>query len=599
MRRWVDSYALPFALALVWVVSAAFEYFETPSLAAEFAAVVIVALLIRWAFLRRTPSKTMLVMLAICALPVGVMFLAAARSQDPRVALVGGAPLHQGWLLWAVLLAWLAAAMIGGERRDLRRVTLTLAALGTASGVWALLQFVGLLPRLVADVSAPAAFADNPLSLAQMLIVTVSATLAALANKPLSKLRRDILIGALAVQLAALYITHARASFIAVVFGLMVFGLTSRPREGRSRVVRALAAVALIAFIVAFALAFAASVGMLGPTAYGQANLVLSGRPEIWTSAVQDFLANPWFGVGPSHFSDETRWQVAENGSIAVAFAYDAHSILVDWLLGAGIAGFIAFGIAAIAVGRRLARAIPEFDYAPALRWLAAGGAALLVAMFSSWPDPIAALSATAIVGILLGVEIRHSEPEIVTQPAPSLPVSVAAVAISVGAIVLLWPSISGQYVSVANSVGMLPNLESRLATTASRTGDSHWLQDEALLVDTSGLVPRSTVMKLFRDAMSGEAQGENWDESLPVFVVDSLWENRVVLTKTELWSMTQRVVSLVPDHEASQPLWLFLIARAAVSSGRPDAAIYVRRFDASPHDPLADTALQYLASAH
>lgn len=593
MRGWLDRYALPGSLVVVWLGAALLERLETPSLAVEFVAALLVALLTVWAFQRRAPGRRVATLIAVCALPVGIMLLAAVRSIDPRTAIVGASPQHQGWLMWVSLLGWFAVSAIGAERRDLRRVTETLAALGTATGAWALVQLAEVLPHYPIGINRVQAFADTRTSLGEMLIVTLFATAAVLSRPEVSRRWRTVLLAGGAIQLAALLVSRAKGSWVAAIVGLLVFGFTAAPAPGRARVLRAVCGTMLVGFVLGFAVLSAASVGTFGPSLFAKANSVLDGRGVTWEQASQDLVANPLLGVGPSHFAGPTKWSVTPDGNIDALFSYDAHSILIDWMLGAGIIGFLAFGLAAIFVARTLARAVETSAHSPSVRWLLAGAAASLVAMLSSWPDPLATVSITVVVGLMAGLEIRATGDERALGRAWSLIAPSAATVFAVTALIALWPGVAAEYTHATHRVDMLPSLQARLQRAAESTGDHHWLATEALLVDTSGMVPASVVQKLYHDAETNDAAADSWDPSVGVLVMDALWRNHEQLPREQYWRESSAVAHDEPADQLESSLWRFLLARAAISSSRPDAAEYVQRFEDSPHSEAAGDALR------
>jgi len=598
-RVWgtVDRFALPATLVFFWVASALTRRIEAPPLAAEVMATLMFAPMTLWAFSRRRPGTATLKVLGFGTLPVVVMVVSALLSADPRVSVIGGMPLHQGGLLWAGLLGWFAVAVIGAAKSDLLACVKALSLLGTASAVWALGQWAGLLPAAEAEFGRMTAQFDNPMSLTQALLLSTGSTFGLLAMARTSRSRALLSAGAVA-QVLVLAAADVRAAWVGAAVGLGGYLATTSPASRRSGIVRLAGAVLLAGFGLAYLAGFAATAGLLGPGAFATVDQLTTQRATIWRQAAARVAQHPWFGEGPGLFDTINAWSVLPDGRLDVFFTYDAHGLLVDWIVSAGALGFIAMGVAVLVYTLRMMRLLRASGWNRSLRLVAAGVAAAFVAMQASWPDPSAALCATVVVGAMLAVELRLSGED---PPVSHRLRWIAPVAAAVGcgvALSVTWATVEAQQrASAVLASGSVSEFLSVLERDYLATGDEWWLSTQLAYI--SRLPPEDVegiAVYEFTRRVSEVERGERpWSVDIPILTAEALWMDRDRIPPDDLWNMTVDLVDQGRQVEPDARLWYYLLARAAIYADRPEAEQHLRELEPGARIQGMDEALQNL----
>lgn len=341
-RSFISRYALPGGVALTWALTALGGTVLRAPLVTQIAALLVIVPLALWALQRHPTCDERRRLLTITAVPIIVLLVASLLSNQPRTALLGGEPLYQGWLLWAVVYGWFVLVVLGARGSDLMWTTVVLVGAGTIVSIWAVVEYLGWVPTNDPSAASPMALFDNPNSLAQALIVTICCTVALLARRRrLAPWAVPVLLCALALQAYALLLTHSMAALVGVVVAGAVFVLL-KGAASSIRPLHALGVAMLVVFVGGVLTLFLASSGLLGVGALSQTDRLLSQRPEVWEAASTRVLQTPVIGTGAGRFEALTRWEALPNGDISYIMTYDPHGIAIGWLVSAGFLGFAA-----------------------------------------------------------------------------------------------------------------------------------------------------------------------------------------------------------------------------------------------------------------
>lgn len=582
LRSTISRYALPGGVALTWLLTALGGTALRAPLVTQMAALIIIIPLALWALWRHPTCDERRRLLAITAVPVIVLLVASILSKQPQTALLGGEPLYQGWVLWAVLYGWFALVVLGARGTDLMWTTVTLTGAGIVVSAWAVIEYWGWVPTNDPLAASPMALFDNPNSLAQALIVTICCSIALLSRRRrLATWAAPVLLGALALQIYALMLTHSMAALVGIIVAGAVFLLLSGATSSRGPV-HALGVAMLVVFVGGVLTLFVASSGLLGVGALSQTDRLLSQRPEVWEAASARVLQTPVIGTGAGRFETLTKWEALPNGDISYIMTYDPHGIAIGWLVSAGILGFAAFTVAAIKIGLRLAYAAQRPSATSSVHWLVAGAAGVGIAMLVSWPDPLVLLSLTAVVGgVIAGSIDPQASPaprrrEMLRYLAPTVAITVAA-SVSVAMLTLSadaeYDALHGQWKTVRQEVDSLgdelydskdPFYAEAQLNAVMRPGDS-------------GLSDAET-LELLRTVDTGYEQFYEGRVDLALLAVEVLWIRRDSVEPAEYWDMSRRFIDRGRMTDPTLAVWDFVEARAAISSGRPDADDYVAR---------------------
>lgn len=601
----LSAFTLPGALALVWVATAITQRFQAPALGTEIAATALAVPLTIWAFSRHYVNQRQLSGLLPMSIPVFVMLASAMLSGDPRDALLGTPPLWQGWLLWAAMLGWLILVYVGSDWQDLIDSTRVLAVAGTIAAVWALAERFGLITPYDSLMGPAMALFDNPLSLGQGLMVTIACSGSlAVRRAPTPRWVRVCFLIATAVQVGAVLAIGSDGPLVALGFGAAAFGVTE---TGKSRGARALfisSTAVVIALVLAFGLLSAIWSGAFGPDAFNRADAALNNRLRIWTDAIERTAREPTLGTGPTQFDTVVDWSVVPTGGIDVWFTFAQHSILLTWLMEVGLLGFAMFGVAAVVIGVRLLRVARSSRSSEPIRVLAAGCVATFIAMLSTWPDPLALVCVTVIVGCLVSPyrSLRH-EPRALPDKKRSLLTLLAPGAITLSALVFvliaLAPDIQAQYrLTRAHTSG---DVMRAFSQALLKTEDPFYLEEELFAINALGeqVVSDDGAIEIIRRLDADYPPHAKHRVDIPLLALEIIWSRSADLEADELWALSYAFARRGSSADPDMGIWKYALARAAVTAERVDALAHI---DAAMRAQVPPTAkaqlLDWRASA-
>lgn len=330
--------------------------------------------------------------LALAALGTGgAAVLATLLAQQPRLSLVGSAERSMGLVGIVALLACFAAALtIGRDQERAERLLVALCAASAPVAVYALTQWLGLMPVPGKVESASRVFGtlSNPIFLAAYLML-----LAPLTLRLLGRARAEGRTGAalgwgllLLLQLAAMALSQSRGPILGLAAGLLVLLLAAGISRGR----RAWGWLALGLAVggIAFLLLLNQAGGPLEPLR--QAPIIgrfgqifdadrdsSSARLRIWRSARRLLAEEPGIlvhGRGLESF----KYAILPHGETYLAglgqkdrLVDRAHNVLLDALAMSGLPGALALlgmYLAWLATAARLAGLAPDPAAARSLR---------------------------------------------------------------------------------------------------------------------------------------------------------------------------------------------------------------------------------------
>jgi hypothetical protein len=456
-----------------------------------------------------------------------------------------------------------------------------------------MLEAAGLLATYQ-ERSGPSAMAffDSPLSMGQALVLTVAATASMALRKGTSVRTRTVYAVLCLIQFSALLAAGARAALVGLVIAAAAYGVLEAGHGRLSRTVRLLASSALTTFALGFVTLTSAWSGALGPNAYAWADGLLSGRFAIWNHVSDRLAGRLLLGAGPEPFDSLISWEVMADGRIAPSLTYDQHSILLTWLMSTGAVGLAVFGLAAIVVGVHIVRSVRAADSSSSVRALAAGGAALFVSMLSSWPEPLALLSVSLVVGGLVGNgSLRsRSEPPTLTWRSPVIAVPATTAAIAAVATTLAFVPALNARITTARA-NDYPQLVSRIEGALQNTHDYSYLTNELTLIERRGslAMPDQQALALIRDlaeAYPAEAEGR---VEIPLLALEILAERAAHLPEDEFWELSRFYADKGLAIDPASGVWKYALARAARIAQREDAPSHIEAaLAANPPDSAA-----------
>lgn len=417
----IPRYAVAVCFTLLWVAVLLAQPSLKPLAAVLAGGATGATALAMFAFhRRRLPGEARWALVA-GGIGLAALLAGALSKPAPLVSIFGVAGQHNGWLMWAIMLLWLAVGTQMGRGRQMRALIWSVAVLGTVAAVFALLDATHLV-EFVRYSPEVAGLMESSISLGQILLLSLGATAAAVTMER-SWGVRSVVAAAFLLQVAALAVSSARGAQLtflvaALVAALWVLGGKLSP--GLRRTLWAVVAAGLVAAIAAVAV-FA----WLGPVRLSVVDRLLTGRPTIWHSAWGRLPAHLLLGEGPDRFTSLVAWSL-KGGYIDWTATNSPHDVLLDWALGGGLAALGAFLSAFVLAGRGVARRLAASPPGP--RILAIGAGAWAVSLLTSWIDPLSAFAAALIVGAVLS----QGDVERVVSPArTATTATIVAVAIA------------------------------------------------------------------------------------------------------------------------------------------------------------------------
>lgn len=587
MRIAYRRLAVPVALALVWFAEALFQVIDQPALGTELAAVLLLGPIALWAMLSGHLTFERRNVILAGSVPIAVMLVAALASANPATAVLGGAPLWQGWLLWALVFTWYSLMVIGVDADTLRSITGVLTLAGAVAGVWSVLDVLGVVQPYDLASQDPMAMFDNSLSLGQGLIVTLAATAGQLALRGRSRALRVLLWLALAVQLAALGLSVARAAWLGALVGACIFGILHPGTDRLDRAVRTVSAAVGSACMLAFAALWAGYLGLLGRAGYRAADEIASGRFEIWRSATERVSQDAGLGLGPGVFDAIFAWQPVANGNLDFWTTGHPHGIVAGWLTGAGVAGLVALGFAAVVITRTLIAGAAHPASTPALRWILAGAGATFIAQLTSWPDPLATLSISCMVGGAISVSLSRVRPADPETPRAIGWIAVPSAAVLIASVVAagaLQGDVVAHYRLAKLDGARLTEYVDALRDYDSESSDPYFV--ETALFGIAGEEPGAADAEQVQVLLDRVANDPEWQNAgrtaVPLLASEVAWVYRRELGRERLWALTTRFAEIGREIDPSVGVWDYVLARAAVAAKRSDAVAYIEAAEAT-----------------
>lgn len=414
MRDWIQREIIALICAVVVVLLVLLPRNASALVALTAALIVPVAVFLARPVATVLPSRrARLTELAVLS-PALLALVASLFAESLPVALWGIRGQHTGAWMWialaAVFIAFVERSRTGDLVRGARAIAITGAALGSTA-FFTRHALVNKYPWLLSfglTDSAPG-LVESSISLAQVLLVAVGAAgLWGLSTR--DKGQRYGAAAAFALIAGGLWVTETWTAYLAVVAAsaLLLILRTARLRIPRldHRTVPAVA--------VALALSLLAAtwaVGSIDPTssAFEVWNARLSSRPVIWNAAVVAIPNHLALGRGADHFSMWTTWDSVPGRSMEQYSTDDPHSILLNWLLMAGIPGVALLLLALWAQVASFTRALDKARWRMSFVALAVGLVAWLLLTLTAWTGPLAGLFAAILAGSTLG-EVEVAE---------------------------------------------------------------------------------------------------------------------------------------------------------------------------------------------
>lgn len=381
---------------------------------------------------------------ALLAIGGGALLAGALAHPHPLISVAGAVGQHNGWMLWLAIVLWFVAGAAVGRGTALRWTMWSLAAAGTVSALFAVLDVAGVAGAVRYSAEA-AGIMESSISLGQLLLIGSGCAGALFCTETRASMKWTAAAFAL-LQTVALVLSGARA---AVVLGMAATVLavvwTRRPGdERRAGVLRWAVRLGVAALVVGVV-----AVAWTGAPDRAAIQRVLTDRPAIWHSAFVRMPDSLLLGAGPDRFSAVVNWSAAE-GDLEWQTTASPHNLLFDWVLGGGIVALAAYATAFVATGALIGRAVAHAARGPKLLALLLGAWAL--SLLTSWTDPLAACAAAVLAGALSS--------DAAGRPLRSRPYEAllgwAAVALAMTTCVLLWPLI-GTEARWASDVGGEP----------------------------------------------------------------------------------------------------------------------------------------------
>lgn len=272
------------------------------------------------------------------------------------------------------LLALMVAAAVIANRRDLRRMIVVVLTVTVNSALIALWQHMNRTGAIYSDVVSiwkgrSIGIGASPVLLANQMTFALGPLLGVLA---VGRWRLDrwraLLIAALGILFAGLYLTYTRSGLLALGPGIIAIGLCMR---GRRRAV-------VLGFVVAAVVAFQLlqGTGLIGARYYRSAadDNSAASHEALFDVALKIALSNPILGIGHEHFEEVSAAYLGEtpvsNGDAAIGQERPHNDFLTVWLSW-GIGALAAYLALFIGTVRNFLRAARSTD--PLIRSVAIG----------------------------------------------------------------------------------------------------------------------------------------------------------------------------------------------------------------------------------
>jgi hypothetical protein len=314
--------------------------------------------------------------------------ISSVMSPAPRLSFYGANENfsgRNGYDLVSLFILFIAVSTHVRSTKRLQVLASTFAVTASLVAIYALAQHFGWdeiggrqhATRVVSSFG-------NTLNLAGFLVITIPLTLGLCVLPRTSIVLTMVMVGALGLQIAALWLTGGRGAYLALVISiasssLLVFRFWTRVWIGKSLGTLAMGAIVAMVIVVLPASPSGATLNRAGsivteirtlidePSVTSSGGLQAGGlqaRRPIWEAALRVF-GNPALpasssgvpktmrylvGVGPEMFL--IPYPLAAQPSIDIRQQYDTHNIALQVLVTTGIVGLIALGIFGFSVLR-------------------------------------------------------------------------------------------------------------------------------------------------------------------------------------------------------------------------------------------------------
>jgi O-antigen ligase len=337
---------------------------------------------------RRLPTAVAVgASLVVLALAVSTM-----TAPQPRVALMGVAYQHTGM---AFLVLSLAAFLVGLTLSESRAwvvpFLVALMSLGLLTSLGYILDALAILPHDPRYSPTASGFFENPASLAQFLLLALTATVTLLLIARDNFPAFATLLASVALQVYVLASTSLLAVYAALIAAAAIMAVLSFLPRGRAW---AVGGIVVVTSLAPFLLAPFYSVDFLRDAS--------NYRFDSWKAAMQRILERPLVGWGGDMFTALFGVDV-EGGALVHTQTADPHNYLLLLILAGGLVGVAAVILMVVLGLRNMAPAFAiEVD---ALTRNMATALLFCIPVFwaFSWPNPIVVLLwALALPGLLL-----------------------------------------------------------------------------------------------------------------------------------------------------------------------------------------------------
>ncbi len=429
LRGWVLPASLVVVLGAIAIVPRVFV--PAASLVAGLVLAIPAVAIAAWAGARLTVSSARV--LAACATAVTVLAVSAALSANVSVSLAGTIEARTGWAMWAVGVVWLWVGVVLGSRCGLKRIAVTVALIGVVLSGAAVGDALGIVRNAVGWSIKPAGLFENALSLGQFLVLALGCALA-WTVVALQRWEKPVAWASVAACVAGIALSGSRGAWLGAAAGLLFVVAVSADSRLPSMLRRGAGIVLGLGVVAGIGSMVLAAFSLQQPLV-ASVDRLSTGRLTLWHAALLDFADSPLLGTGPGMYSSFASWGQSSQGALSVQWANDPHSVVLYWLIGGGVIGFVAFAVATVMMLRRL---VVVSRRSLALSALVLGAVGWSASTLFTWTHPYSLLAVSVVIGALLGAyDEASSEPDAPAWTRPVAAVLAAALIAVAGAAVL------------------------------------------------------------------------------------------------------------------------------------------------------------------
>jgi len=515
-------------------------------------------------------------------LPLGGALIALVwgsfRAVNPYVSVFGLANQRVGLSFWIASVTWLLVGLAGGTKTSLRRIIWVVSA--GASGLALLAILERAMPTIVRTWGSSAGALENSLTLGQILVLGVAASVALLAVEK-SSLARAGALALLLASIAGLLIAESRAAWLGLIIGgiTAVALVTVRSERAQRFMPQALVSLGVLSQVGLFAVA----AGLAGPKAFSVVNELSNQRLVIWKSALVAVGKSPVVPRGLEQFSAWISWGFS-NGGLTYYGAYDPHNTFLALLLGGGVAALIFVLLATTLLLKGMMHSYLQLGRPRFIAVLIGGIVGVGAASLLAWPASAAFVGAAVICGMLIALTASDVAGE--TESTSRSVHLEGGATVACGAIL----SIS----ALVLSLWMLPAISAdarfaRLATASPSASSASFAELTRTVPDPS-YVARAIGAALAgtgepADSLAQAQALSNTFERDSAWHIDTAWQ-RIALEQArsaaqgvDTWPEVVRAVENGRKADPTSGMWDFLGAVEAQRLGKTTQAIeYAKR---------------------